>query len=139
MNNPRHPTDPDDRRPADPADQAARDQLFDGQFLADQSSSDRSDHELQVEEAGEDGVAVNEFSRAVLPRDQFPVHFDFLMRDLFARGESPEEWQVLAADEARIDEDGMEVEFTLLKIGTDLLWRRRLDIQLGQLRSITDC
>lgn len=85
------------------------------------------------------GHAVNPLSRAVLPKEQFPLHFDLLMRDLWDRGMSPEAFQVIAADEVRLDEDGMDVEFTLLRVGTDSLWRRRVDVRHGRLLSIRDC
>ncbi len=82
------------------------------------------------------GEPVNPFSRAVNPRLQYPLHFDLLMRDLFARGLVPEHWQVVAADEVRLDETGMDVEFTLLEVGTERLWRRRVDVQHGKLVGI---
>ena len=82
------------------------------------------------------GEAVNPLSRAVHPREQFPQHFDFLMRDLFSRGLEPEEWQVIAADEVRLDEDGMDVEFSLLRVGTNQVWRRRVDVRHGKLVAI---
>lgn len=85
------------------------------------------------------GHAVNPLSRAVLPKEQFPLHFDLLMRDLWSRGESPEAYQVIAADEVRLDEDGMDVEFTLLRSGTDLVSRRRVDVRHGRLLCIRDC
>ena len=85
------------------------------------------------------GTPVNPFSRAVQPREQFPLHFDLLMRDLFKRGDTPEDWQVIAADEARLDEDGMDVEFTLLRAGTNQVWRRRVDVKHGKLVEIRDC
>jgi hypothetical protein len=85
------------------------------------------------------GHAVNPLSRAVLPKEQFPLHFDLLMRDLWSRGMSPEDFQVIAADEVRLDEDGMDVEFTMLRTGTDLVYRRRVDIRHGRLLGIRDC
>ena len=85
------------------------------------------------------GHAVNPLSRAVLPKEQFPLHFDLLMRDLWDRGMSPEAFQVIAADEVRLDEDGMDVEFTMLRVDTDSLWRRRVDVRHGRLLSIRDC
>jgi len=85
------------------------------------------------------GHAVNPLSRAVLPKEQFPLHFDMLMRDLWSRGLSPEDFQVIAADEVRLDEDGMDVEFTLLRTGTDLVSRRRVDVRHGRLLNIRDC
>ncbi len=85
------------------------------------------------------GHAVNPLSRAVHPREQYPKHFDFLMRDLFQRGEQPEQWQVIAADESRLDEDGMDIDFTLLRTGTDAVQRRRVVVQRGKLVGIQDC
>lgn len=82
------------------------------------------------------GVPVNPVSRAVHPREQFPQHFDFLMRDLFTRGLAPEDWQVIAADEVRLDEDGMDVEFSLLRTGTNQVWRRQIDVRHGRLIAI---
>ncbi len=85
------------------------------------------------------GHPVNPLSRAVLPKEQFPLHFDLLMRDLWSRGMSPEDFQVIAADEVRLDEDGMDVEFTMLRTGTDLVYRRRVDVRHGRLLGIRDC
>ena len=85
------------------------------------------------------GRAVNPLSRAVHPREQYPRHFDFLMRDLFQRGEQPEQWQVIAADESRLDDDGMDVDFTLLRTGTDAVHRRRVVVRQAKLVAIQDC
>ncbi|MBA3936199.1 MAG: hypothetical protein H0X38_01970 [Planctomycetes bacterium] len=85
------------------------------------------------------GRAVNPLSRAVHPREQYPRHFDFLMRDLFQRGEQPEQWQVISADESRLDEDGMDIDFTLLRTGTDEVHRRRVVVRQAKLVAITDC
>jgi hypothetical protein len=85
------------------------------------------------------GHPVNPVSRAVLPKEQFPLHFDLLMRDLWTRGMSPEDFQIIAADEVRLDEDGMDVEFTLLRIGTDAVFRRRVDVRHGRMVGIRDC
>jgi hypothetical protein len=82
---------------------------------------------------------VNPFSRAVNPRQQYPLHFDLLMRDIFSLGLVPEKWQVVAADEVRLDENGMDVEFTLVEQGTNLVRRRRVEVQHGSLRRICDC
>lgn len=87
----------------------------------------------------EPGEQVNPLSRAVHPREQYPLHFDFLMRDLFQRNLSPEEWQVISADEVRLDESGMDVEFTLLRNGTNHVWRRRVDVRHGKLLAIHEC
>jgi hypothetical protein len=85
------------------------------------------------------GQAVNPLSRAVLPKEQFPLHFDLLMRDLWSRGMSPEHFQIIAADEVRLDEDGMDVEFTLLCTNTNQVSRRRVDVRHGRLLAIRDC
>ncbi len=85
------------------------------------------------------GVPVNPFSHAVLPSEQYPLHFDLLMRDLYHRGLVPEDFQIIAADEVRLDEDGMDVEFTLLRRGTDLVLRRRVDVRHGRLISVREC
>lgn len=84
-----------------------------------------------------DGVTpVNAFSNAVDPRKLYPAHFDHLMRDLFANGETPEMWRVLDATETRLDEHGMEIEFTLIRHGTDLVWRRSVLVDGGRLVKI---
>lgn len=85
------------------------------------------------------GEQVNPLSRAVHPREQYPLHFDLLMRDLFQRNLSPEEWQIISADEVRLDETGMDVEFTLLRNGTNHVWRRRVDVRHGKLLAIREC
>jgi hypothetical protein len=85
------------------------------------------------------GNAVNPLSRAVLPKEQFPLHYDHLMRDLWAHGHSPEEFQIIAGDEVRLDEDGMDVEFTFVHKPTDQVFRRRVDIRHGRLLGIRDC
>lgn len=85
------------------------------------------------------GHAVNPLSHAVLPSEQYPLHFDLLMRDLYHRGLVPEDFQIIAADEVRLDEDGMDVEFTLLRRGTDLVQRRRVDVRHGRLISVREC
>lgn len=79
---------------------------------------------------------VNAFSNAVDPRLHYPHHFDHLMRHLFTAGEQPECWRVLDAAETRLDEYGMEVEFTLVQRGTNLVWRRRVLISAGQLVAV---
>jgi len=59
------------------------------------------------------------------------------MRTLFESGETPEMWRVLDASETRLDEYGMEVEFTLVRHGTDLVWRRAVLIKNGRLMKVT--
>jgi hypothetical protein len=85
------------------------------------------------------GHPVNPISQAVLPKEQYPLHFDLLMRDLFRRGLVPEDFHIIAADEVRLDEDGMDVEFTMLRRGTDLVLRRRVDVRHGRLITISEC
>jgi hypothetical protein len=85
------------------------------------------------------GVPVNPLSRAVHPRDQYPLHFDLLMRDIFSCGVPAEEWQVIAAEEVRLDEEAMDVEFTLLKASTNQVRRRRVEVRQGYLLRIIDC
>lgn len=94
---------------------------------------------LPAEASDAPGEQVNPISRAVHPREQYPLHYDFLMRDLFQRKLSPEEWQVIAADEVRLDEFGMDVEFSLLRNGTNHVWRRRIDVRHGRLIAIREC
>jgi len=89
--------------------------------------------------AASHGVPVNPLSRAVHPRDQYPLHFDLLMRDIFSCGIPPEEWQVIAAEEVRLDEEAMDVEFTLLKPSTNQVRRRRVEVRQGYLLRIIDC
>ncbi len=79
------------------------------------------------------GVPVNAYSNASDPRKLFPLHFDYLMRDIFTAGDAPETWRVLDATETRLDEHGMEVEFTLIRNGTDMVWRRRVLMNAGRL------
>ncbi len=93
----------------------------------------------QVDATPAVGLPVNPLSRAVLPKEQYPLHFDMLMRDLYQRGLAPEDFQVIAADEVRLDEDGMDVEFTMLRRGTDAVQRRRVDVRHGRMISIRDC
>jgi hypothetical protein len=64
---------------------------------------------------------VNALSNAVDPRRLYPAHFD-LMQNLYHSGQQPERWRALDAAEVRLDEDGMEVEFTLVQHGADLVW-----------------
>ncbi|MBA3709987.1 MAG: hypothetical protein H0W83_14345 [Planctomycetes bacterium] len=86
--------------------------------------------------AADPGEAVNPLSRAVNPRAQYPLHFDLLMRDFFAHGIEPERLQVVAADEVRLDENGMDVEFTLMEVGTEHMRRCRVDVNHGRLVQI---
>jgi hypothetical protein len=83
--------------------------------------------------AADPGVPVNPLSRAVNPRQQYPLHFDLLMRDLFAHGFEPERIQIVAADEVRLDEAGMDVEFTLMEHGSERMRRMRVDVKHGKL------
>jgi hypothetical protein len=81
---------------------------------------------------------VNAFSNAVDPRKLFPMHFDLLMRDLMKRGETPEHWRVISAEEVRLDEMNFDVEFTLLDQRSKGVTRRRVDVQQGKLQRIVD-
>jgi hypothetical protein len=95
-----------------------------------------SQHAAPSAGAQNQGSAVNVFSRAVNPRTQYPLHFDFLMRDMYDRGFVPEEWQIIAADEIHLDEAGMEIEFTLVQKEQNILHRIRVDVQAGKLHRI---
>jgi hypothetical protein len=85
------------------------------------------------------GTPVNPASRAVNPKEQYPLHYDLLMRDLYSLGLVPEQWKVVAADEVRLDESGMDVEFALVESKQDLVRRRRVNVQHGKLVAIRDC
>jgi hypothetical protein len=76
---------------------------------------------------------VNPLSNAVDPSKLYPLHLDLLMHDLHAIDEVPEMWRVLDATETRLDEHGMEIEFTLVRHGTDLVWRRSVLVSGGRL------
>lgn len=82
---------------------------------------------------GDAVTPVNAFSNAIDPRKMYPAHFDHLMRSLFTSGETPEMWRILDATETRLDEHGMEIEFTMIRHGTDLVWRRSVLINAGRL------
>jgi hypothetical protein len=88
--------------------------------------------------AADPGVPVNRSSRAVNPRKQYPMHFDLLMRDLYQRGEVPEHWQIIAAEEVRLDETNMDVAFTLVDNRTNSVRRRCVEVQRGKLLRISD-
>lgn len=49
------------------------------------------------------------------PGRQFPVHLSFLESHLVSHGEDPALWRITAAEETRLDEQGMEVLFTLAR------------------------
>ena len=85
------------------------------------------------------GHEVNPLSRAVHPREQFPLHFDLLMRELYSLCIPPEEWQAIAAEEVRLDEDGLDVEFTLINNKDNHVRRRRVEVRQGALMRIRDC
>jgi len=74
------------------------------------------------------GQPVNALSNAANPRSQYPAHVNFLMRDLYDRGLIPEEWQIVAADEIHLDEDGMTVEFTVLQRTENLMHRISIEV-----------
>jgi hypothetical protein len=84
------------------------------------------------------GVPVNKSSRAVNPRKQFPLHTDLLMRDLFNRGQVPEQWQIVAAEETRLDETNWDVEFTIMDTKTNAVVRRVIEVQGGKLSRVVD-
>lgn len=84
------------------------------------------------------GVPVNTSSRAVNPRKQYPLHFDLLMRDALARGEVPESWQIIAAEEIRLDDMNMDVQFTMLDAKTNAVTRRCIEVQAGRLSRISE-
>jgi hypothetical protein len=88
--------------------------------------------------AADPGVPVNGSSRAVNPRKQYPMHFDLLMRDLYERKQEPEQWQVVAAEEVRLDEMNMDVEFTIVDKRTNAVVRRCIQVQAGKLSKISD-
>ncbi len=69
------------------------------------------------------GQPVNAFSSAVDPRRHFPTHFNALMLQLYSQGHQPESWRALDAAEVRLDEDGQEVEFVLVQLVTNQVWR----------------
>jgi hypothetical protein len=79
---------------------------------------------------------VNAYSNAIDPRRMYPIHFDHLMRDLFAAGQQPDHWRVLDATETRLDEHGMEIDFTLIEHATERVWRRRVLVDCGRLIAI---
>ncbi len=83
------------------------------------------------------GEAVNDFSRAVVPCEQFELHHGYLVRDMNQRGINPADWEIVSGEEVRLDEQGMDVEFTMMRRGSDTIWRRRVNIQGGRLISIT--
>jgi hypothetical protein len=87
--------------------------------------------------AQDPGIPVNPFSRAVNPKLQYPLHFDLLMHELYQRGLVPEHWHIAAAEEVRLDEGGMDVEFVLVEHRGDIMRRVRVDVQEGRLQRIT--
>jgi hypothetical protein len=85
------------------------------------------------------GNPVNVYSRAVDPRLQYPQHFQFLYRDFSAIGVGPQVWKVIAADAIPHEDGELDVEFTLLKAGSNLVRRRRVVVRNGRLMRITEC
>jgi hypothetical protein len=77
-------------------------------------------------------------TRMVNPRQQYPKHFDHLMRDLYAAGLEPERWQVIGAEEIRLDEVRMDIEFTLMEQGTDNVRIRCVEMERGVLLRVRD-
>lgn len=85
------------------------------------------------------GTPVNPYSRAVDPRLQYPQHYQFLYRDFSAIGVGPQVWKVIAADAIPHEDGEFDVEFTLLKAGSNLVRRRRVVVRNGRLMRITEC
>lgn len=77
-------------------------------------------------------------TRVLNPRQQYPRHFDHLMRDLYAAGLEPEKWQVIGAEEVRLDEVRMDIEFTLLEQGTDTVRVRCVEMEGARLLQVRD-
>lgn len=51
------------------------------------------------------------------PRRLYPLHLAFLATSLGQAGDDIRSWTIMHAVETRLDEDGMEVEFVLLRRG----------------------
>jgi len=94
---------------------------------------------LQAPGAASAGTPVNPYSRAVDPRLQYPQHYGFLYRDFSAIGVGPQVWKVIAADGMPHEDGELDVEFTLLKAGSNLVRRRRVVVRNGRLMRITEC
>jgi hypothetical protein len=84
------------------------------------------------------GTPVNPASRAVNPRLQYPRHVELLLLDLATHGQRPEEWQIIAADEVRFTDHRLDVEFTLVRTGTNAVLRRRVEVDHGRLLRISE-
>jgi PAS domain-containing protein len=69
----------------------------------------------------------------------YPVHLSFLDSHLVSLGEDPTQWRLLSAEECRLDEQGMEVRFTLGRRQSrqDVMCRRIL-IASGELLGISE-
>ena len=68
----------------------------------------------------------------------YPVHVSFLDSNLVAHGEDPSQWRIAQAVETRLDEQGMEVLFTLSQRhpGRGTI-RRRILVASGELVGVT--
>jgi PAS domain S-box-containing protein len=70
---------------------------------------------------------------------QYPLHAGFLDGHLMSLGEDPAQWRPLQAQETRLDEDGWEVCFTVVRIHPgDGMMRRRILVAAGELVSISE-
>lgn len=70
---------------------------------------------------------------------QYPLHVGFLDGHLMSLGEDPAQWRPLQAQETRLDEDGWEVCFTVVRIHPgDGRMRRRILVSAGELVSISE-
>jgi hypothetical protein len=79
---------------------------------------------------------VNAWSSISDPKKKFPAHYAFLKEDLRTAGELPERWKVIDAMETRTTANGTEVEFTLVRHGTDLIWHRAVVVMDGKLAGV---
>lgn len=59
--------------------------------------------------------AGNPVLKSADPRRTFPGHVISLTQHLVAAGEDPKQWHIMEAAETRLDEEGMEVRFTLIR------------------------
>lgn len=124
----------DEARPATPRAASGRLRIQDADALEAASPTPAAPPTASADR----GTPVNPVSRAVDPRRQFPMHLDFLLRDLFARKEEPEQWQIVAADEVRLDELHMDVAFTIVHRTSATVARRVVEVQAGKLVRIRD-
>lgn len=70
---------------------------------------------------------------------KFPVHVTFLDAHLQANGDDIEQWRFLNIEETRLDEDGMELMFTLTRrYPQQGFLRRRVLVKMGELVSVKE-